>query len=50
MFHLWQDPVIQQAYERRNEFWILDAALYYFNNIDRFVSDDYVPSEVCGCA
>ncbi|KAI3629920.1 hypothetical protein MIR68_011355 [Amoeboaphelidium protococcarum] len=42
---LWQSSVIQQTFARRNEFWILDSAEYYFENIERFVQDDFTPSE-----
>lgn len=42
---LWQSKAVQDVYARRNEFWILDAAEYYFTNIDRFVQDDYEPTE-----
>jgi len=42
---LWADPDIQSVYERRNEFWMLDAAPYYFANVHRIAEDDYVPSD-----
>jgi len=42
---LWKHPHIQAAYSRRNEFWLLDAASYYFANVERFSEDDYMPSE-----
>jgi len=42
---LWKHPHIQAAYARRNEFWLLDAASYYFANVERFLEDDYMPTE-----
>eukprot|EP00158_Paraphelidium_tribonemae_P002135 Partr_v1_DN25143_c0_g1_i1_m76557 putative Guanine nucleotide binding protein (G protein) alpha len=42
---LWKSECIVKTFERKNEYWILDAAEYYFQNIDRFVQDDYEPSE-----
>jgi len=42
---IWTDPAIQQAYERRNEFQLMDGAAYCFESVQRFASADYVPSE-----
>jgi len=42
---LWTDEGIQKAYARQSEFQLNDSAKYYFENIDRLSSDDYVPSE-----
>jgi len=42
---LWADEGIQKAYGRQSEFQLNDSAKYYFENIDRLSSDDYVPSE-----
>jgi len=42
---LWQNPGIKKAYERRNEFWILDATPYYLQHALRFAEDDYTPTE-----
>jgi len=42
---LWKDPQIQKVWERRSEFWFLDATPYFFEHIPRFLEDDYVPSE-----
>jgi hypothetical protein len=30
---LWRTSMIQKAYQRRSEFWALDAADYYFENV-----------------
>jgi len=42
---LWKHPHIKAAYARRNEFWLLDAANYYFSNVERFSEDDFIPTE-----
>lgn len=42
---LWKSAGIQQVWGRRSEFWFLDATPYYFENIQRFIEDDYVPTE-----
>ncbi|KYQ93064.1 G-protein subunit alpha 8 [Tieghemostelium lacteum] len=42
---LWKDAEIQKIWERRSEFWFLDATPYYFENIQRFLEDDFVPTE-----
>jgi len=42
---LWLDPAIQEAYQRRNEFQLMDGAKYCFDNVDRFTAVDYTPDE-----
>ncbi|EGG19940.1 G-protein subunit alpha 8 [Cavenderia fasciculata] len=42
---LWKDQDIQSVWERRSEFWFLDATPYYFENIQRFLEDDFRPTE-----
>jgi hypothetical protein len=42
---LWSDPGVQKTYERRNEFQLDDSSSYYFNEIDRIASADFVPTE-----
>jgi len=42
---LWKSAEIQQVWSRRSEFWFLDATPYYFENIQRFIEDGYVPTE-----
>jgi len=41
---LWQEPVIQEVYERRNEFQLMDSADYFFSNIDRIITANYLPT------
>jgi GTPase SAR1 family protein len=42
---LWNDPAIQQAFSRSNEFQLSDSASYYFANIDRIGAEGYIPNE-----
>jgi len=39
------DPAISQAFEHYTTFHLLDSAQYYFDNIDRIIPDDYIPTE-----
>jgi GTPase SAR1 family protein len=41
---LWQDGGIQEGYRRRSEFQLIDSAQYYFDQIDRISSPDYMPT------
>jgi len=40
-----RDPAITEAFKLYSTFHLLDSAKYYFDNIDRIISDDYIPSE-----
>ena len=40
-----QDKGFEATYARRSEYWILDAAEYYFANMDRFGDDEFDPTE-----
>ena len=42
---LWQSKAVQATYARKSEFWILDSSEYYFDNMERFVQDDFTPTE-----
>ena len=42
---LWQDKGMQEAYSRRNEFYISDSAGYFMSNVSRFVDNDYLPTQ-----
>ncbi|KAJ5066443.1 guanine nucleotide-binding protein g(o) subunit alpha [Anaeramoeba ignava] len=41
---LWKDEKIQQVFKRANEFQIHDSTQYFFENLERITSDDYVPT------
>jgi len=42
---LWKSSAIQQAYEKREEYWLLDSASYYFEHVYDFAKEDFLPSE-----
>jgi hypothetical protein len=42
---LWAHPVIQNAFSRRHEFWILDGAEYYFERIKEATAPGFLPTE-----
>jgi len=41
---LWTDPGIKEAYEKRNEYQLIDGAAYCFENVERFFVPDYIPT------
>ena len=36
---------MQEAYSRRNEFYISDSAGFFMSNVARFVDRDYLPTQ-----
>ena len=42
---LWKDAGIKKTWERRAEYQIVESVKYYFNEIDRIMSDDYVATQ-----
>lgn len=43
---LWADSGVQKAYEHRDRvFQLNDSASYFFDNVDRFITPSYLPSE-----
>jgi len=42
---LWADPGIQMVWDRRGEFQIVESLKYYFQNIDRLMTEDYLPTK-----
>ena len=36
---------MQEAYSRRNEFYISDSAGFFMSNVARFVDKDYLPTQ-----
>ncbi|KAG4098294.1 guanine nucleotide binding protein, alpha subunit [Neocallimastix lanati (nom. inval.)] len=43
---LWtKEPSVKRMWEKRNDFWIMDAAYYYFDNVMRFVDEDFELTE-----
>ncbi|XP_049309476.1 guanine nucleotide-binding protein G(q) subunit alpha-like isoform X4 [Bactrocera dorsalis] len=41
---LWADTGVQQCYERRREYQIIDSAKYFLDMLDRVTQPDYVPT------
>lgn len=42
---LFHSPTIQKTFDRRAEYWLLDAFQYYVKNLDRFTEPDFLPNE-----
>jgi hypothetical protein len=42
---LWPRKPIQEAWAKRDEFWYLDAASYYFEHVERIGDPDFEPTE-----
>ncbi|KAH0534196.1 hypothetical protein FGG08_007207 [Glutinoglossum americanum] len=42
---MWHDPCILKVMERQNEFYLMDSAQYFFEEIKRIVKPDYTPTE-----
>jgi len=42
---LWKHPSVQTAYSKQNQFQLNDSAHYYITNIDRYILEDFVPTE-----
>lgn len=42
---LWNTETLKRVFNRRNEFWNLDASDYYFENVNRFVEPNWEPNE-----
>jgi GTPase SAR1 family protein len=42
---VWQDPGIQRTYDRRHEYWIMDATAYYLNEVARISQQEFEPND-----
>lgn len=42
---LWNSEAIQSVFARKNEFWLLDGAKYYFENAERLSEEDFSPTD-----
>jgi len=42
---IWNDRGIQECYNQRNKFQLIDSADYYLNDIDRISAANYIPSQ-----
>lgn len=43
---IWADPAREQLMDRQTEFYLMDSAEYFFENAQRIVRSDYLPSEM----
>ncbi|CAB1319466.1 unnamed protein product [Coregonus sp. 'balchen'] len=42
---LWNDPGVQEAYDRRREYQLSDSTKYYMNALDRIAEASYLPTQ-----
>lgn len=42
---LWEDPGIQECYNRKREYQLSDSTKYYLNDLDRITDAAYLPSQ-----
>jgi len=42
---LWHDPIIPTVLDRTSEFYLMDSATYFFDEVQRIGAADYVPNE-----
>ncbi|XP_029767551.1 guanine nucleotide-binding protein G(q) subunit alpha-like [Terrapene carolina triunguis] len=42
---LWNDPGIQECYDRRREYQLSDSTKYYLNDLDRIAEPAYLPTQ-----
>ncbi|XP_010174537.2 guanine nucleotide-binding protein G(q) subunit alpha-like, partial [Antrostomus carolinensis] len=42
---LWNDPGIQECYDRRREYQLSDSTKYYLNDLDRIADATYLPTQ-----
>ncbi|KAM9213228.1 guanine nucleotide-binding protein subunit alpha-14 [Leptosomus discolor] len=42
---LWEDPGIQECYDRRREYQLSDSAKYYLSDLDRIAMPSFVPTQ-----
>lgn len=42
---LWNDPCMSKLFDRSSEFHLMDSAPYFFDEVQRIASPDYIPTE-----
>ncbi len=42
---LWEDPGIQQVWDRRAEYQIIESVKYYFDKLDEIMKPDYIATQ-----
>jgi len=45
LLSLWSDPAVRATYARAAEYQVNDSAAYFFENLDRLGSPDYLPTQ-----
>ncbi|KAI1434529.1 G protein alpha subunit [Xylaria sp. CBS 124048] len=43
---LWSDPCIDRLMQRSTEFYLMDSAEYFFDEVERICAPDYLPNEM----
>ncbi len=41
---LWQSPILQAVYQRRNQFQLIECARYFLNQVHKIMDPEYVPN------
>lgn len=42
---MWADKSISKVFDHQNEFYLMDSAPYFFDEVKRIAANDYVPTE-----
>ncbi|KAI5357750.1 Putative G protein alpha subunit, helical insertion [Septoria linicola] len=42
---IWKDPCIAKVFDHQNEFYLMDSAPYFFEEVTRISAADYIPTE-----
>ncbi|KAF2719280.1 G-protein alpha subunit [Polychaeton citri CBS 116435] len=42
---LWKDPCVPKVFEHQSEFYLMDSAPYFFDEVARICGEDYIPNE-----
>jgi guanine nucleotide-binding protein G(i) subunit alpha len=42
---IWSDASIPKVFEHQNEFYLMDSAPYFFDEVRRITAPDYIPTE-----
>ncbi|KAK5112336.1 G protein alpha subunit [Meristemomyces frigidus] len=43
--HVWKDPCISKVFDHQNEFYLMDSAPYFFDEVERIAGPDFIPTE-----
>lgn len=42
---IWQDKCIPKVFDHQNEFYLMDSAPYFFDQVKRIAAPDFIPTE-----